>query len=367
MRKIAVLWLLLGALMVPFAAWAELPADVRKDMYMEELATHLKNEDYQQASIYIDKLLDLTKNSDVRMPNSLDYFEGEVSLKTKDYMRANEALTRYVEKSGKKGRYYRESLAMLLALEEPVAEAQALMENFSMTAFDLKMVDVPAGHFSMGSNDGHDSEKPVHRVRLKAFLMGQYEITQKQWMMVMGNNPSNFIGDELPVEQVSWDDVQAFISKLNRLTGQDYRLPTEAEWEYAARAGTTTPFMTGQCISTDQANYDDNSSYKDCPKGEYRETTVAVGSFSANDWGLYDTHGNVWEWTADCYNKSYAGAPSNGSAWLSGDCEGRVLRGGSWDTYPRYLRSADRFRKGAGIRDSYIGFRVVLSASSVQD
>ncbi|MDQ6979096.1 MAG: formylglycine-generating enzyme family protein [Mariprofundaceae bacterium] len=366
MRKIAVLWLMLGSLMVPFAAWAELPADVRKDMYMQDLVKQFKAENYNKVLTYIDQLRALTTSDGLVMPVVLSYFEGKASLETKDYMRAHEALTRYVEKTGKEGRYYRESLTMILAIGEPDPISGKIKGDEAI--FDgIAFVWVPSGEFMMGSNDGGKDEKPVHKVQInKGFWLGKYEVTQAQWQRVMGINPSTFKGNDLPVETVSWNDIQGYLKKL----GNGYRLPTEAEWEYAARAGTTTPFMTGQCISTDQANYNGSNSvfsYKDCPKGEYRKTTMAVGSFSPNAWGLYDMHGNVWEWTADCSNKSYTGAPSNGSAWLSGTCEQRVLRGGSWSNSPWSLRSANRGGNNSGNRDGTIGFRVVLSASSVQD
>ncbi|MDQ6979805.1 MAG: formylglycine-generating enzyme family protein, partial [Mariprofundaceae bacterium] len=171
------------------------------------------------------------------------------------------------------------------------------------------------------------------------------------------SDPSNFKGDNRPVEQVSWDDVQRYLKKL----GRAYRLPSEAEWEYAARAHATTAYSWGNAIGKNRANCDGCGSQWD------DTTTAPVGSFSANDFGLYDMHGNVWEWNADCWHGSYAGAPSDGAVWLSGTCKGRVLRGGSWHINPRHLRSANRYGLITGGRINYIGFRVVLSASSVQD
>ena len=203
------------------------------------------------------------------------------------------------------------------------------------------MVTIPSGSFRMGSNKSSD-EKPIHTVLVSSFRMGKHEVTQAQWMAVMGDNPSNFSGMNNPVEQVSWDDIQSFLGKLNQQSGKTFRLPSEAEWEYAARAGTTTAFSTGECINTDQANYDGNSDYNKCgaKTGVYRKKTMPVGSFQPNAFGLYDMHGNVWEWVQDCWNKNYNGAPANGSAWLSGTCKRRVLRGGSWFDNPDYMRSA---------------------------
>ena len=159
----------------------------------------------------------------------------------------------------------------------------------------------------------------------------------------MGNNPSYFqnCGDDCPVEQVSWNDTQEFIRRLNQKEGgNSYRLPTEAEWEYAARAGTTTPFNTGNCLSTDQANYDGNNPLSGCSKGEYRKTTVRTGAFSPNAWGLYDMHGNVWEWVQDWKGDYPSGSVTDPAGPLSGSC--RVYRGGGWDNDARGCRSANR-------------------------
>jgi formylglycine-generating enzyme required for sulfatase activity len=161
-----------------------------------------------------------------------------------------------------------------------------------------------------------------------------------------------------PVINVSWDDAQQYIQWLSRKTGHEYRLPSEAEWEYAARAGTATPFHFGRTISPSQANYDGNYTYGSGPKGVYRQQTVAVGSFPANAFGLHDVHGNVWERVEDCYNGSYAGAPTDGSAWTFGDCTRRVLRGGSWINSPGGVRSAYRGRDGSGFRKNKSGYRL---------
>ena len=179
----------------------------------------------------------------------------------------------------------------------------------------------------------------------------------------MGNNPSYFKGNDLPVEEVSWNDAKEFIRKLNRKEGTDkYRLPTEAEWEYACRAGTTTPFSTGDCISTDQANYNGNYPGSGCSKGVYREKTVAVGSFAPNAWGIYDMHGNVWEWCDDWYGDYPASHATDPKGPSSGSV--RVLRGGSWFIYASNIRSAYRygdnpdFRSYPGRWISDIGFRI---------
>ncbi len=226
-----------------------------------------------------------------------------------------------------------------------------------------EMVRLPAGEFMMGAAPGEaeagSDEQPRHRVKIKAFSIGQYEVTQGQWQAVMGSNPSNFkqCGDNCPVETVSFDDIQMFIEKLNAKTGKAYRLPTEAEWEYAARAGTSTPFSTGDCINTRQANYDGNYDYNHCgaKTGVYLQKTAPVGSYPANPWGLYDMHGNVWEWTCSAYTDQYDG---NDRICTNSATARRAVRGGSWLYLPQSLRSADRYRYDPTFRTNYYGFRL---------
>ncbi|MBC8328931.1 MAG: formylglycine-generating enzyme family protein [Planctomycetes bacterium] len=207
----------------------------------------------------------------------------------------------------------------------------------------------------MGSPSGESaraSDETQHRVTLtKAFYLGETEVTQAQWKKAMGNAPSNFKGDDLPVERVSWDDCQEFLRKA----GEGYRLPTEAEWEYACRAGTTTPFSFGATISTDQANYDGNYTYGSGRKGVYRQKTTPVGSFPANAWGFHDMHGNVWEWCQDRYGAYPSGPVTDPKGPSSGDSV--VLRGGSWPYFPRYCRSASRFRLLPDLQYYFVGFR----------
>jgi len=161
-----------------------------------------------------------------------------------------------------------------------------------------------------------------------------------------------------PVIEVDWNDAQAYVAWLSRKTGERYRLLSEAEWEYVARAGTSTPFYFGNTITPDQANYDGNYTYDGGPKGTYHEKTMPVGSYPRNAFGLYDLHGNVWEWTEDCYQDSYSGAPTDGSARSVSNCSLRVLRGGSWLYNPQLLRSALRVRGDPSSRTDGIGFRV---------
>ncbi len=231
---------------------------------------------------------------------------------------------------------------------------------------EMKFAWCPPGTFLMGSpsseeqRGGYDgADETQHRVTLsRGYWLGIHPVTQPQWQAVMGSNPSKFKGDTLPVETVSWDDCQEFVKKLGQKTGKRFRLPTEAEWEYACRAGTATPFHFGETISTDQANYNGNYTYGKGKKGVYREKTTPVGSFPANAWGLYDMHGNVWEWCRDWYGAR----PSDDIKDQQGENSGtaRVLRGGSWYHPPRLCRSAFRLGRVPGIRGDIYGCRVLL-------
>ena len=230
-----------------------------------------------------------------------------------------------------------------------------------------EMVTVPAGQFTMGSPkseiDRDISEGPQRKVAVASFLLGKFEVTQGQWKKLMGGaNPSlnAACGDDCPVDNVSWNDAQDFIKKLNERAGQaTYRLPSEAEWEYAARAGSTTPFHTGATLSSDQANFDGSMAYSGTGKGLFRQSTQRVGSFPANAFGLHDMLGNVSEWTQDAWHENYEGAPADGTAWTAGgDPARRVLRGGSWYNYSRSLRCAARVNFSKGNRQHSTGLRV---------
>jgi formylglycine-generating enzyme required for sulfatase activity len=227
----------------------------------------------------------------------------------------------------------------------------------------LEMVSIPGGTFLMGSPENEkerlDSEGPQHRVTIQPFWLGKYPITQRQWQAVMGNNPARFKGDNRPVECVSWKDVVEFCQRLSEKTGKTYRLPSEAEWEYACRAGTTTPFYFGETITTDLVNYDGNSPYASAPTGIYRKQTTEVGIFPPNAFGLYDMHGNVWEWCADPWHENYKGAPTDGSVWQEGADKGLfALRGGSWLSYAGRSRAAYRCRGEPTNRGDGLGARL---------
>ena len=235
-----------------------------------------------------------------------------------------------------------------------------------------EMVVLPAASFAMGSPPEEEGryadEGPPRTVTIAEwFAAGVFEVTFAQWDACMaaggcaGTPPADagWGRGQRPVIHVSRADAEAYLAWLAEKTGGGYRLPSEAEWEFLARAGTTTPFHTGRTIVPAQANYDGTAAYGDGVRGAFRQRTLPAGSFRANAFGLHDVHGNVWEWVADCWNGSYAGAPTDGSAWRDGDCDKRVQRGGSWGNAPKDARAAVRNWRPAGHRDANSGFRVV--------
>jgi formylglycine-generating enzyme required for sulfatase activity len=260
--------------------------------------------------------------------------------------------------------------------QREVAEQKKKAEEASKAdPFHDSMVLVKGGTFDMGDTfgDGDSSELPVHEVSVPDFYMGKYPVTQAQWKAVMeaspdpskgGENPSRFKGDDLPVENVSWDDAQAFLQKLNEKTGKKYRLPSEAEWEYAAReGGKKVRFGNGKDIADPkEMNFDASKEYKQpySVVGEYRKKTTPVGQFPPNALGLHDLSGNVWEWCEDVWHDHYKGAPTDGSAWVKGgDASKRVIRGGAWYNNPTLSRVANRYRYYPFYRNNNVGFRVV--------
>jgi formylglycine-generating enzyme required for sulfatase activity len=277
-----------------------------------------------------------------------------------------------------------------LVIRRHTSKASFYTETLSKSV-SLEMVSIPSGSFIMGApkdeENSHDNERPQHLVNVPAFFMGKYPITQAQYEAVMGTNPSGFKDKpdsaSRPVETVSWEDAQAFCKKLSELTGREYRLPSEAQWEYACRAMPSppaplpkgeggkkiySPFHFGETISTELANYNGNYTYGIGEKGEYREETTPVGHYKvANEFGLYDMHGNVWEWCEDDWHDNYKGAPTDGSAWIDEKSKesnkaSHPLRGGSWIYIPPDCRSACRYDNSFVNRNHGIGFRVISSA-----
>jgi len=226
----------------------------------------------------------------------------------------------------------------------------------------LELIVIPAGAFQMGSrpSEGNADEHPQHFVTIKSFMLGKYLITQGQWKAVMGKlPPCRFKGDELPVERVSWNDTQKFCQRLSKQTGQNYHLPSETQWEYACRAGTTTPFSFGETLTSDFANYNGEHIFRDEPRGIYFHSTSAGGKYPPNAFGLYDMHGNLMEWCADSWLDDYSASPRDGSAYQNYNSKYTVVRGGSWHDNPQLCRSAVRMRITQSDAEEYVGLRVV--------
>jgi formylglycine-generating enzyme required for sulfatase activity len=252
-------------------------------------------------------------------------------------------------------------------------KGQARYDIEDINGVALEMVEIPGGTFLRGSpeteTDRLDRERPQHQVTVSPFYMGKYAVTQAQWRAVaslpqvkmdLNPAPSHFKGDSLPVEQVSWEDAMEFCERLSKATRKPYRLPTEAEWEYACRAGTTTPFAFGETIKSELVNYDGNHPYAYALKGKFRERTIPVGNLGvANGFGLYDMHGNVWEWCLDWYGENYYSQSPSADPRGPNIGSARVRRGGGWNNYAKYCRSASRGRDTPSYRYYHLGFRLV--------
>ena len=267
------------------------------------------------------------------------------------------------------------ALCACSVLAEPLAGFQ-IGERFRDCAECPEMIVVPAGSYSRGApldQLGSDRERPVYTVTIpQPFAVGVYEVTLAEYdacVAVAGSccvrrpDDQGWGRGQRPVIDVNWAEARSYVEWLSEHTGESYRLLSEAEWEYAARAGTTTPFHTGATISTDEANYHGLHTFGDGRKGVFRGRTLPVGLFDANAFGLHDMHGNVWEWVQDCWHDSYAGAPRDGTAWRwakgnDDECPVRVLRGGTWNGEPLLMRSAYRGLAQCDVRSNLAGFRV---------
>ncbi|HSB03083.1 MAG TPA: formylglycine-generating enzyme family protein [Anaerolineales bacterium] len=247
---------------------------------------------------------------------------------------------------------------------EVTARARHTAEQFTEdlgNGLDLEMLLIPAGGFQMGSphQSGNSDEQPQHFVTIKSFLLGKFLVTQAQWKAILGKlPPCRFKGDELPVERVSWEDAQTFCQRLSKKTGRAYRLPAETEWEYACRAGTISPFSFGETITIDVVNFNGEHSFRQEPHGRYIHVTTAGGTFPPNAFGLYDMHGNLWEWCADNWLDDYSSSPRDNSSYQNKDSRARVARGGSWHEPPGLCRSASRLKVLQTDADEVMGFRV---------
>lgn len=344
-RSISVLFLL-GFFTL---ASAQLPPEIMVDKHLLQAEELLEKKDYGGAFKEMEKIVALQKEHNLTLPDAFLFKYAKVALKVGEPETTIDGVKKYLVAAGKKSEFYKEALALLNEAEQ-------------MLPLEPEIVVIPSGHFLMGCVSGigcEYDEDPVHEVSIASFEMSKYEVTFEEYdrfTKAIGREQANDEGwgrGRRPVINVSWDGAVAYAAWLSEQTGKNYRLPSEAEWEYAARAGTTTKYSWGNAIGRNRANC------RGCSSQWEGRQTAPVGSFESNNWGLYDMHGNVLEWVQDCWNSSYKWAPTDGSAWESG--EYRVLRGGSWRGGPRDLRSASRIRDYSISRYNSYGFRVVRS------
>ena len=375
MRVFVNLSTLIGMLTLSFypVSAQDLPDDILADQYFLEATEAIERGDTPVAL----KAFGEIEALDMTPPAEFLYIYGKLLVEKgaglDEILKGESLLKQYVVNVGKESEHYKSTLKLLSVARERKAQAQefeALRNRYgSLRFWDCEgcpeMVIVPAGVVLMGSTDSESdrdrNEGPVHRVTIaQPFAVGVYEVTFAQWDMCRRDGgcshapkDSGWGRGSRPVMNVSWHDAKEYVRWLSRKTGKGYRLLSEAEWEYVARAGTKTRYWWGDEVGHGQANCDGCGSQWD------DDRTAPVGSFAANAFGLYDVHGNVWEWVEDCWHGGYAGAPSDGSAWTAGgNCEYRVLRGGSWYNGTTFLRFAHRYRYTAGYQNYNLGFRV---------
>jgi formylglycine-generating enzyme required for sulfatase activity len=248
---------------------------------------------------------------------------------------------------------------------EIIARTRHTAEQFTEDLGDginLETMVIPSGVFQMGSprQAGNPDEQPQHFVTIKSFMMGKFLITQGQWKAILGKlPPCRFKGDHLPVERVSWEDAQKFCQRLSKKAARNYGLPSETQWEYACRAGTSTPFSFGETLTVEVANFNGEHTFREEPRGFYFHSTNEGGKFPPNAFGLYDMHGNLWEWCADNWLDDYTSSPRDGSPYQHKDDRYGVARGGCWHEPPELCRSAARLQVLLSDADEFMGFRVV--------
>ena len=338
----------------------DLPDDILADQYLLEARKALENGEPQTARRAFKRIEAL----DTEPPLEFYFFFGKLMVehgKSVDEVRQGQAsLKQFVVNIEKSSEYYRPTLELLSTAGGIIEKAEQRQDKYSLPSLlkNLKqqMVAVPGGTFTMGCTEEQslcdEDEKPVRQVQVKSFTISKYEVTQDLWEAVMGKNPSKFRNcPRCPVENVGWGDTKRFLKKLNFLTGGHYRLPTDAEWEYAARGGQKNQafLYVGSDDLRSVAWYVKNSG-----KRVHR-----VGQKQPNGLGLYDMSGNVWEWMEDCWGKKFHGPPADGSAWKSRYCTRHILRGGAWSSYPRAQRTSSRFWNRSTVLRSDVGFRLV--------
>ena len=355
------------------AAAAQLPPEIMADRYLLQAERLIAEKNHKAALEVMDKIVALQREHGLTLPDEFHFKYAQIAMSAGSIKAVIDSVNKYLATAGRGGQFYREALELLDEAEQEEArrkqrrkrvEARRKQEEArrkQIRPILPEMVVIPGGRFQMGCVSGKNcqgDEQPVHEVRVASFALSKYEVTFEEYDRFTAATGRKLAADRgwglgrRPVIHVSWTDAVAYAEWLSDQTGERYRLPSEAEWEYAARAGSATKYSWGNQIGRNRANCNGCGSRWD------GEKTAPVGSFSPNAWGLHDMHGNVWESVQDCQNDSYQGAPTDGSAWTSGNCELRVLRGGSWNIQPVNLRAAYRNRNFSGIRYSYNGFRV---------
>ena len=347
----------------------DLPPQIQVDRLLVQVERETREGNYFSAVSTLDRALEIHTEHGLEVPAEFWYRQAGVLQQAGLHERAVEASTRYLREAGREGEHYQAVLVILDAAEVGLAEARAAAERAerqaatraaAIAASVPEMVVIPAGAYRMGCVTGRqceDWETPVREVRLPSFEISRNEVTFDQWDVCVEYGACRWVPDEgwgradLPVIGVTWHDAQAYVSWLRREIGEAYRLPTEAEWEYAARAGAETRTIWGNSVRRDQVNWDG-------------DRTRPVGSYAANGFGLNDMFGNVGEWVEDCWHDSYEGAPSDGSAWVDPECSSRVFRGGAWASREaRNLGAANRWRREPDQSYAFVGFRIARSLS----
>ena len=365
---------------------AQLPPGIAADRLVVRAEFHAREGEFDAAMNSLQEALALRREHGLETPPVVWFRRATVQFMAGAHTQALESATRYLMALGRDGEHYSAALAIVDASERALQAVEnerraysALRERLSTERSGLErafadplrsggqgpeMVSIPGGEFRMGclSEDAQcqGNELPIRRVAIEPFALSRHEVTFAEWdACVAGGGCAGYLPPDAswgradrPAIHVSWEDAQSYVAWLSSQTGAAYRLPSEAEWEYAARAGTPTAYSWGEEIGSGHANCNG------CGSAWDDERTASAASFAANTFGLYDMHGNVFEWVQDCWNESHAGAPSDSTPRSGGDCNYRVLRGGAWDARPESLRAAYRARSTAGARFDLIGFRV---------
>ena len=381
-RAVACIAIALAMLLAAHSGGEQLPPEIQVDRLLVQAEREARDGDHGSAVVTLERTLELYEEHGLDVPSGFWFRKAGAFRDAGMHERAIEASTRYLREAGRQGEHYEAALALLDSAEVGLAEerkeearARAAAERAereaaaraaAIAASVPETVAIPGATFRMGCltrRRCEKDEKPVRDVRVAAFALAKYELTFAQWDVCVEYGPCRWVPDEgwgrgdRPVVNVSWHDAKTYVDWLSQESGDAYRLPSEAEWEYAARAGTETRYSWGDVVGRNRANC------KGCGSLWDDRRTAPVGSFAANPFGLYDMHGNVSEWVQDCRGSDYATAPATARAHTGGSCSWRILRGGSWGSSARGLRSAGRGSALATTPAKWRGFRIAQTHS----